>query len=220
MRKIAGKTLGNLAVIFVIVCAVLIWMGAKGLFVKDRSAIMGVGGLVWQGQEYVQVSGPHTTGKLIAKTQDGSWDIYEIEEDPSHTFVAVSAFLEHELYVLKSYDIPDSGRLTAVSWNGRKIQDSAFLAMMEQIEAEKTPTSWYETEGIYRQTDWQKMEELYFAYEDCPVATIYKGYMGKVHGQWIITTHIEPHSPDREGYTVSYYLIPEEYASLLEAYFS
>ena len=43
MRKISGKTLGNLAVIFVIVCAVLIWMGAKGLFVKDRSAIMGVG---------------------------------------------------------------------------------------------------------------------------------------------------------------------------------
>lgn len=203
-----------------LLCALLFWMYCKGFFVMDRSAIVGVEGLIWQEQQYKPISGPYTAGKVIAKSQDGSWDIHEIAEDPSHTFVVAFAFLEQKLYVLETYDIPQSGRLTAVSWNRKIIQDPAFLRMMEQIEAEKTPTSWYETEGIYRQTDWQKMEELHFAYEGCPVATNYKGYMGKVYGQWIITTHIEPHHPDKDSYTVSYYLIPEEYASLLEAYFS
>ena len=51
------------------------------------------------------------------------------------------------------------------------------------------------------------MKKLYFAYEDCPVATVYKGYLGKINGQWAITT---------DG---GCYSIPDKYSKILEKYF-
>ena len=67
------------------------------------------------------------------------------------------------------------------------------------------------------------MRELWFAYEGCPVATNYMGYMGKVNGEWVITTEIfqttESDDPSPPQYSVSCYKIPSEYWDILSKYF-
>lgn len=195
-----------------------------GVFVTDRSAKFGVGGLTWNGKSYSPASGDYTEGRTIAKTEDGSWDINEVKEDPSYTFVVVRSFLDQRLFVADDYDIPTSGEVTKASWNGKTITDPEFLSAVSEIEAEKTASFSYETEGIFMLTDTQKMRALYFAYEDCPVATQYKGYLGKVGGKWAITTDISSDQRNDDGspkpYTVSCYSIPDQYASILEQYFS
>ena len=86
---------------------------------------------------------------------------------------------------------------------------------LAKIEAEKTTSFTYETDGIFALTDNQHMRRLYFAYDNCPIATNYKGYMGKVNGAWVITTYISHDTRNEDGspkpYSVGCYVIPEEY---------
>lgn len=60
------------------------------------------------------------------------------------------------------------------------------------------------------------------AFEDCPVATRYAGYMGTVGGKWCVTTESSPPEYHEDGspmeYTVWCYLMPKEYISILEKY--
>lgn len=57
-----------------------------------------------------------------------------------------------------------------------------------------------------------------FAYGDCPVATEFKGYMGKINGNRVITTCISPDQKNDNGspkpYTVTCYSIPQQYAGI------
>ena len=68
------------------------------------------------------------------------------------------------------------------------------------------------------------MKSIYFAYEDCPIATEYKGYLGKINGKWAITTYISSDQRHPNGspkpYLVGCYSIPEEYTSTLEKYWA
>lgn len=207
---------------FIIGIVAILWH-SNG-FIFDRSASVGVEGMTWNGKRYSTVSGEYTEGRTIAKSADGSWDINEVKEDPSHTFVVARAFLDQQLYVADDYTVPTSGEITKVCWNGRYIEDQDFLKAVAEIDAAKTTTFEYQTDNIYALTDNQHMRRLYFAYEDCPVATQQKGCLGKVNGQWVITTYI---SPDRynedlspKPYTVRCFSIPDKYASILEKYFS
>ena len=72
-------------------------------------------------------------------------------------------------------------------------------------------------------TENQFMEELYYAYENCPVATNFMGYMGKVNGEWVITTEISQDTRNEDGsaklYPVSCYRIPSQYWDVLSEYF-
>jgi hypothetical protein len=147
-----------------------------------------------------------------------------VQEDPSHTFIVARSFLDQSLLVSDDYTIPTSGKITTISWNGTYITDEAFLDAMASIEEEKVTTFTYETDGIYQLADNQHMRRLYFAYENCPVTTEFKGYMGKVNDEWVITTYISSNAKNDDGsskpYSVSCYKIPSEYWNLLSEYFS
>ncbi|MBQ6814680.1 MAG: hypothetical protein IJP13_03990 [Lachnospiraceae bacterium] len=194
-----------------------------GFFITDRSAVIGIEDMTWQGKTYSTISGEYTEGRTIAKSEDGRWDINEVEEDPSHNFVVVRSFLDQQLYVADQYVIPTSGKVTSVCWADNYICDQEFLAALSEIDEQKVTSFKYVTEGIYAITENQQMKEVYFAYENCPVATNYKGYMGKVNGQWVITTYISPDQRRADGspkkHSVSCYFIPVEYSSILEKYF-
>lgn len=211
-----------LALMIVGVAVYVMW--DRGVFITDNSAAVGGEWMTWNGKLYVQISGEYSGGRAIAKTKDGNTMIHEVKGDPSHTFMVASSFLDRRLYVLESYQIPQSGELTTVCWNGTFITDTAFLDAMAKIEAEKTTSFTYETDGIYAWRDNQRMKNLYFAYENCPVTTIYKGYMGKVNGEWVITTEISYDQPNKymmpESYHVGCYRIPMEYWELLEKHFN
>ena len=208
----------------VVVGSIAFKLWDAGAFIFDRSAYVSSNHMTWNGIEYSRISGDYTEGKTIAKGKNCDWVVNMVEEDPSHTFIVARSFLDQYLLVSDDYIVPTTGKLTTVSWNGTYITNEFFLDAIANIEAEKTTTFTYETDGIYQLTDTQHMRCLYFAYESCPVATNFKGYMGKVNGEWVITTYISPDTRNDDGspkpYAVSCYKIPSEYWDVISKYFS
>ena len=221
MKRLPKPAIITISVCLIMIVGILFLLWSTGVIVTDYSVRVGVEGMTWNGRSYSSVPGQYSEGKRIAKSKNG-WNLNEVKEDPSHTFVVVRSFLDQSLYVANDYIIPQSGKVTKAYWNRKYIADKDFLEAINEIDTAKTTTFEYETEGIFMLTDYQNMRELYFAYEDCPVATVHKGYMGKVNGKWVITTHISSDRTNADGspkpYTVSCYEIPQEYTSILEKY--
>jgi hypothetical protein len=210
--------------IFIFSVVVVFKLWEAGAFIFNRSADVSSNHVNWNGKEYSITSGEYTEGRTITKGKSGVWTINMVKEDPSHTFIVARSFLDQYLMVSDDYTIPTSGKITTISWNGTYITDEAVLDAIANIEAEKVTTFTYETDGIYQLTDNQHMRRLYFAYENCPVATEFKGYMGKVNGAWVITTYISSDTSNADGspkpYSVSCYKIPNKYGDILSEYFS
>ena len=203
--------------IAVIALAIVLFFGyalLKGWIVTDHSAQRRGEGVFWNGVRYVGASGEYTEKKTIAKTDDG-WNIVAVKEDPSHTFVVLRSFLDNYLLVREDYEIPTSGTVTSVFWNGEKIEDTAFCEAVAAIVSARRDDFSYETTAISALREDQHMRRLYLAYEGCPIGTEFAGWMGTVNGVWCITTRTSSDSD-----TVWCYEIPEEYIPLLEPYFS
>lgn len=190
----------------------------------DHSAEVGVEGMVWGEKTYSPIDGEYTEGKTIAKSKDGNWKIGEVKEDPSHTFLVARAFLDQYLYVSDAYTIPTSGKITAACWGRKYIDNKELLETLSQIDNAKMTSFVYETEGIFMLKNTQQMKSVYVAYENCPVATVDKGWLGKINGAWVITTYVSPDRYHEDGspkpYTVGCYAIPGVYAQILDRYFS
>lgn len=217
----AKKTLRILGMLFLCAAVLFVFAVYRGVIVFDHSAERGFeNSVTWKGHTYISCVAAYHEGKTIAKTTDG-WEINEVKEDPSHTFIVLRSFLDQHLLVLEDYAIPTLGKVTAAFWNGEKIVDAAFCEAVTQIVLTAKTDFTYQTDAIFQLTDQQHMRTLFFCYEDCPIGTEFKGYMGKVDGRWVITTEIQ--SYDRslsEPQTVACYTIPQEYYSVLEPYFS
>ena len=208
--------------ILLIVIGVALWR--NGVFVMDHSAKYGLEALVWKGRTYTSISGEYTEGRTIAKTEDGKWNINEVKEDPTHKFVVVRSFLDDYLYVAEDYLVPTSGNITTVSWGGNYISEEVFLNAISKIVKDATTSFEYETEAIFALNENQRMKRIYVAYEDCPVATEYLGYLGKINGNWVITTYISEDQHNEDGspkkHSVGCYLIPETYHDVLQRYYT
>lgn len=205
--------------------AAVVWkLWASGAFIFHRSAQVYSNSVIWNGNTYTPISGEYTEGRTIAKAKDGDWVINAVKQDPTHAFIVARSFLDNYLFVADSYTVPTTGKLTTVCWNGTYIADPLFLEAVAQIEAAKTTSFTYQTDGIVQLTENQQMRQLYVAYENCPVATNYKGYMGKVDGQWVITTYISEDAHGDNGapkpYSVCCYQILSQYWDILSRYFS
>lgn len=218
MKKNLKIILSCLLIFISVVVAFKLW--GAGAF---SSADVNSSHVTWNGKEYSPVSGEYTESATIAKGENG-WVINSVKEDPTYTFIVARSFLDQYLMVSDDYAVPTTGELTIVSWNGVYISETLFLDSVSKIEAEKTTSFSYQTDGIFQLTENQYMRELYFAYENCPIATNYKGYMGKVNGEWVITTYISQETRNEDGspkpYSVSCYKIPNQYWDVLSEYFS
>ena len=190
----------------------------SGFIVFDNSAIVYAEILTWNEKNYVPTGGEYTEGRTIAKSKDG-WNINEAEEDPSHTFIVARSFIDQYLYVADDYTIPTSGEITKICWADEYIEDKEFLKALSEIDAVKTVSFDYETEALFMLTDTQRMKPIYFAYENCPIATEYKGYLGKINGKWAITAERKDGESSPNPNAVSCYAIPDEYSEILEKYF-
>ena len=223
MKKKIKIALASLLLLSIVIFPIYkLW--SNGAFIFTRSAEISSNRVVWNEKEYSPAFDcAYTEGKTLARGKDGDWKINAVKEDQSHTFVVARTFLDQYLFVADDYMIPTEGRITTISWHGAYITDKAFIDAIGHIEAEKTTSFSYETDAIYRPTDTQCMRELYFAYEYCPVTTEFKGYMGKVNGEWVITTQISDDIFNEDGsprqYSVSCYRIPEQYWDILSEYF-
>ena len=221
-RKLSKPAIICIFVFFAVVIGIFVLLWNCGVFVLDHSVMVYMEGMTWKGQDYSRVGGEYTEGRTIAKSKDG-WKINEVREDPSHTFVVTRSFLDQYLYVSDDYTVPTSGKITKVCWNGEYIENKEFLQALTQIDITKTTSFDYETEAIFILNDSQRMKQLYFAYENCPVATANKGWLGKINGEWVITTYISSNQNNEDGspkpYMVGCYSIPDGYSQILEKYF-
>jgi len=206
-----GKMLIGIASAIVVL---LVFLFANGVIVFDHSGVRRGEGVYWNDVLYVPASGEYSEGKTIAKTEDG-WQINEVEEDNTHTFIVMRSFLDQSLLVREDYEIPTSGDITTLNWNGKAIADEEFKRAVTEILAEAKADFEHVTDGIFQLKDNQHMRLLCAGYNGCPVATEYLGYMGTVDGIWYLTVG----QPVSEG-TVTCYAIPEEYTDILNRHFS
>ena len=207
----------------ILMAAIFFRLRDRGAFIIDRTADVDLNRVTWNGKQYSPITGEYSEGRTIARGKEADWVINSVKEDPSHTFIVARSFLDQSLMVADDYAVPTSGKLTTVCWHRNYISDPLFLDAMQKIEAEKTTSFTYQTENIVYLTENQHIRSLYFAYENCPVTTNYKGYMGKVNGEWVITTDISQDQRNEDGspkpYSVSCYTIPKQYWDILSKYF-
>ena len=203
------------AVVIMFFAGVMAVLWSAGFFISDRSVVVGLESLEWQGRTYSPVYGKYDVGRRIAKTTNGL-DVYEIKGDPEHNFLLVSSFVDSNLYVCDDYEIPNYGTVTRVNWNYKDITDKELLQVVGTILAENHVQGSYKSSygGLFVENEVQNLETLYVAHENCPVATVNKGFMGKLNGKWIVTVEV---SPDRSE--CKYYNIPDRYVGILERYF-
>ena len=223
VRMIKKRVLPLALIGLVIVFLVVLFIVNGGIVLDHSGERRGEQALYWNDTLYVPCSGEYSEGKTIAKTTDG-WQINEVIEDDTHTFIVLRSFLDQYLLVKEDYKIPTSGAMTIAVWNGKNIYDENFHVTLSKILEQATTDFEYETDGIFQLTDNQKMYSLYVGYEGCPVATTPIGYMGQVNGTWCITTQISDDRYNADGspkpYKVSCYSIPQEYIEVLEQYVS
>lgn len=209
--------------ILVAAILVIVLLIAKGVMVFDHSGERRGDGLYWNNAHYISCSGEYTEGKTIAKTNDG-FQINQVEEDTTHTFIVLRSFLDQYLLVREDYEIPTTGKISTVFWNNEFITDKAFFTALSEIIETAATDFEYETDGIFQLKDNQKMRSLFVGYDDCPIATSYIGYMGKVNGTWYITTAISDDQYNDDGSPKSHkvycYTIPNKYIKILDKYFS
>ncbi|MBQ3009810.1 MAG: hypothetical protein IJA20_02430 [Methanocorpusculum sp.] len=221
MKGRTRKSLILLLALAVVILAVAALLIAQGVIVFDRSGQRRGEGVYWKDTMYVPSYGEYSEGRTIAKTEDG-WQINEVEEDSSHTFIVLRSFLDQSLLVRDDYEIPNSGEITCVFWDGKKIEDEMFCDTIADILSRASGDFSFVTEAIYQSNDTQSMKVLYVGYEGCPIGTEYIGYLGTVEGSWCITTTISPDQHNSDGspkpYTVWCYTIPVEYEDILDNY--
>ena len=118
--------------IVVAMAMLLVFLFANGIIVFDHSGVRRGEGVYWNDVLYVPASGEYSEGKTIAKTNDG-WQINEVEEDDTHTFIVMRSFLDQSLLVREDYEVPSSGEITTISWNGEYIADEEFKQAVTEI---------------------------------------------------------------------------------------
>lgn len=194
----------------------------SGVLVFDHSAVLNSEELYWNGNTYISCSGIYSEGKTIAKTADGKWDINEVKEDPSHTFVVARSFLDDSLYVRKDYQIPQSGDTHTVYIDGNKIEDTSFLDAVSQIYSSNNETVEHTFNDIHLKTDTQDIRAVYVCFNDCPVA-VFMGYMGKFDNCWVIITDLTPLKENDDGswtpYKIKCQKISPQHIQTLEEHF-
>ena len=200
--------------IVVAMAMLFVFLFANGIIVFDHSGVRRGEGVYWNNALYVSASGEYSEGKTIAKTNDG-WQINEVEEDDTHTFIVLRSFLDQSLLVREDYEIPRSGEITTLYWNGKSIADEKFKQAVTEILAGAEANFEYVTDGIFQLKDNQHMRLLCAGYDGCPIATEYLGYMGTVDGTWYLTVG----QSVSEG-TIPCYAIPEKYTDILSRYLS
>lgn len=184
----------------------------------DRTGKIEGDTLYWNGSVYVPCSGEFSEGKTIAKTTDG-WQINEVKEDESHSFVVVRSFLDQYLMVRDDFYVPTNGQISVVVWNGIKITDGEFCRALSDIIRKVEELHQHRTDDFVELTDNSRMYEVHVGYEGCPIATSFIGYIGDVDGTWYFAPYsssiVSSVGTGQSSNSLSYYSIPEEYFALL-----
>ncbi|MEG2199207.1 MAG: hypothetical protein RRY25_02830 [Anaerovorax sp.] len=172
-----------------LITVVVVFLGFY--FSANRTAVYQDGKLFFKDAVYIPISGKYHESKTIGKTADKNWEVNAIEDDPSHCFVAARSFSDQILFVKEDYQVPQHGKLTGVYVDNLNIIETdrfceAITAILNQSKGEKFN---FETDNIHNYA-----KEIYLCYENCPVGTVWGGFIGIVNNRWV---YIEPFDTSR-----------------------
>lgn len=196
-------------VLGVIILGVAVY-AAVSYFSVDRTArAVGEKGFIIQGESYVSIPVGFTKeGKTVAKADN--FDIMEIPEDESHTFLAVRSFLDNWIIVKESYVIPTSGKLNVAYVNHERIADGEKLKMAQSILDNNFQGAYdikfSDIRDIYNAT-----MDIYVGYGDCPVGTDRIGVIGNINGQLVF---IKADDIKNDDLQCTCYVLNKEYQEL------
>ena len=210
---------------FLLICLIIIMITRlfPDLFVRDHSAEeISSGTISWNGTIYKQSEGKYVRGggHLLATSTDRKWDLYSLKGDNNLHFVDRQGFLDDN-GLFTSIDIPTEGKLSAINWRDKLITAPDFLrAISDILESDGIIYKYKVPYGSFGKADVQGM--IYMCYDDCPVSIDFRGYFGRVNGQWmrsikITDDPITTSHPSRTR-TITCKTIPNEYAEILEKY--
>lgn len=186
--------------------------------VTDHSVELSGEGFLWNDVQYVPCAAVYTEGDAVAQSDSG-WSVCEVEEDPSHTFLVLRSFLDQQLCVREDYEIPCDGTLSAVFWNGKKVESAEFCAVVREILNDFRAERVYQTDAIFSLTDAQQMRDIAFCWDDCPVGVDREDcWIGTLDGDWVFAKRMPDSEEESELHSYAICQIPNEYAKILEAY--
>lgn len=157
-----------------------------------------------------------TTGKKKKIAEIDNWDVYEIDEDKSHTFLLLKSFTGEQYIVKENYQIPTGGKVNCVYVDGQRIEDKEILEAFNEILTTKynDGTYYYISNNKEEQKRWK---HFVLGYEDCPVGTDNSIYgIAKIDSKWVIVFNSDLGQKDENGYQAIYYEISPECGKIFE----
>lgn len=216
-----------IAVVLLFIIGATVYIGSLG--VKDHSArYSGIGyngpsDILWSGKTYKHCGFDHdiafSTGKAVADFGNDYEVIREIKNDPEHNYIIVTSFRERDLYVSSDYTPPEDGNVTGIYIDKIKRNNDKLLEALEKIySTERDEFFLYEVQDSFYRDKKIKVKKVHFVYDDCPVATGYKGYLGKVDGVWCFIDDFPGYRAFQKE-IIPCFEIDEEFIPVLEKYF-
>ncbi|MBQ3099488.1 MAG: hypothetical protein IJC50_00710 [Clostridia bacterium] len=162
----------------------------------------------------------YNRGKAVTQCSECGNVLYEISGDSNHDFLVDPCFNERDdLYVSEDYVIPTEGEITAVYVNGRKVTNKKLLDAIEKMySADDSDFFLYDVEENFYHDHNIFAKKVNLSYEDCPVGSEYKGYIGKVDGKWCYF-HDYPGFRVNQKETIPCFEIDEELIPIIDKYF-
>ena len=157
-----------------------------------------------------------TTGKKKKIAEIDNWDVYEIDEDKSHTFLLLKSFTGEQYIVKENYQIPTAGKVNCVYVDGQRIEDKEILEAFNEILTTKynDGTYYYISNNKEEQKRWK---HFVLGYEDCPVGTDNSiDGIAKIDSKWVIVFNSDLGQKDENGYQAIYYEISPECGKIFE----
>lgn len=238
MKKRKPNIVFVLLPVVLLICCVIGMMFAGIYFLKyegvippeDHSALhshnLSTHTITWKGKKYQLCDDnfyydvKYNLGKAVTRCSECGDVLYEVSGDINHNFLVDPCFNERDdLYVSEDYVIPTEGKLTAVYVNGRKITNEKLLDAVEKLYSSDDSNFFlYKVKENFHHDYNIVAKKVNLSYEDCPVGSDYKGYIGKVDGKWCYF-HDYPKYRVAQKETIPCFEIDEELIPIIDEYF-
>ncbi len=155
-------------------------------------------------------------GKTIGLIDD--WQINEVPEDKSHTFLVVRSFLDQYYIVREDYEIPTGGNVSCayIGTLMERTTDTKLLqALTEILQNDYTDGTPF---FLSNHKDEQgNFKHIVVGYEDCPVGTDHRiYYIGQVDSRWVIVFRDELGEWENDRLPAVYYELDPKYGEVFE----
>jgi len=151
-------------------------------------------------------------GKTIALIDD--WEVNEIPEDSSHTFLVVRSFLDQFSIVREDYVIPERGNVSCAyigNTKERTTEEDLLQALTEILQAD------YENGKMITLTNNENIKSVCVGYEDCPVGTDNSIYcIGKIDSIWVVIFSDQVREYNDGKTEAIYYELDSKYGKVFE----